>query len=162
MGTMYELELEGHVVCVRLEQYAPSRRHVSSFPKASPARSWSSSSSTSNGLRATAHAPCSDTLLGIGIDIEEIRTLDMRLSHFICDPGFEKPCTSTEELIERWTVKEACFKATPGNSHLLPTSIRIGTYDGTACCIGRSSLRYTYTTFHHDSCIITCAAALQQ
>lgn len=55
-------------------------------------------------------ARCDGAQAGLGIDLEGWRTIDARAARFYLRPE------ETGDLLRLWTVKEALFKATPGNA----------------------------------------------
>ena len=58
------------------------------------------------------YAACAVDCSPVGIDIEHIRQLSLKLSDKICrNDGERSFADCSERLLELWTVKEACFKA---------------------------------------------------
>lgn len=58
------------------------------------------------------YAACAVDCSPVGIDIEHIRQLRLKLSDKICrNDGERSFADCSERLLEIWTVKEACFKA---------------------------------------------------
>ena len=55
-------------------------------------------------------ARCEGDQAGVGVDLEGWRTIDPRAARFFLRPQ------ESGDLLRLWTVKEALFKATPGNA----------------------------------------------
>ena len=55
-------------------------------------------------------ARCDGDQAGVGVDLEGWRAVDPRTARFFLRPGEQG------DLLRLWTVKEALFKATPGNA----------------------------------------------
>lgn len=52
-------------------------------------------------------------VVGIGIDVEDVREVDSSITRFFVNENDPKP-NGSAEIIRLWTLKEAVFKATPG------------------------------------------------
>lgn len=59
-------------------------------------------------------------VLGTGVDFEPARaTVDLRIARFFLGPAERAAASTGGDLLRLWTVKEALFKATPGNHRVV-------------------------------------------
>jgi hypothetical protein len=61
-----------------------------------------------------------ETVVGTGVDFEpDSRAVDPRAARFFLDPAERAAACTGGDLLRLWTVKEALFKATPGNARVV-------------------------------------------
>lgn len=86
---------------------------------------------------------------GVGVDYEPRRSwVDPRTARFFLGPAERAAATTADALLRLWTVKEALFKATPGNAGAVLGDYaldRPGAPGGTARGPGGALLRYATT-----------------
>ena len=85
-------------------------------------------------------------VLGTGVDFEPARaTVDPRAAHFFLGPAERAAASTAGDLVRLWTVKEALFKATPGNAGFVLADYTLddaGVATGWATGPGTEALRY--------------------
>ena len=62
---------------------------------------------------------------GVGVDYEPWRAVDPRTAKFFLRPSEVATVAGPHDLLRRWTIKEALFKATPSNGDRLLTDYEI-------------------------------------
>ncbi|HVE64458.1 MAG TPA: 4'-phosphopantetheinyl transferase superfamily protein [Mycobacteriales bacterium] len=66
-----------------------------------------------------------DHCAGVGVDYEPWREVDMRVARFFLRPREVTAVAGPRDLLRRWTIKEALFKATPHNGDRVLTDYEI-------------------------------------
>ncbi|MBO0852332.1 MAG: 4'-phosphopantetheinyl transferase superfamily protein [Nocardia sp.] len=112
---------------------------------------------------ALALGPVPDSVLGVGIDIERPRPVDPRTARFFLTESEAAHATDPDQHLRLWTVKEAVFKADPGNAERLLFDYRL---DDPAAAAGiarlpdRPDIRFHYRSQMLGRTYISVAVAV--
>ncbi|HVE99468.1 MAG TPA: 4'-phosphopantetheinyl transferase superfamily protein [Mycobacteriales bacterium] len=92
-----------------------------------------------------AYAVRAEGCAGVGVDYEPWRPVDMRVARFFLRPAELGSVAGPRDLLRRWTIKEALFKATPANHDRVLTDYEIddpGADSGQVTVATGATLRY--------------------
>ncbi len=132
---------------------------TSVYPLPSPAVSLSHSAE----LAVAAVPAVPATVAGVGVDVELDRRPDPRTTRFFLTTDERDWATDRPtELLRLWTVKEALFKADPGNAGAVLTDYQLddpAAGSGSADRAGGHSLRYTSVVLRRGVLSVAVAVA---
>jgi acyl carrier protein len=120
-----------------------------------PHRRLSLSHTEEASVAVGAIGPLPASLVGVGTDLETVRTADPRTTRFFLTGteaawlGRVPPQRRATEHVRRWTVKEALFKSDPANGHAVLTAFRTAdpaTLAGPATRMANPTARFGYVS----------------
>jgi 4'-phosphopantetheinyl transferase EntD len=116
------------------------------------------------GIAAAAVTGPGAAAQGLGLDLEPLRPVRPEMARFYLTAR-ERDGLDDDDRLRLWTVKEALYKATPGNTATVFVDLHVATtatLTGSATHAHRPDTAYHYTSLRLEGCWVTVAACTER